>query len=171
MARGDERRAWQVLVNLLSNALKFSPLDSPVQLRVVDTETGEVRFEVEDHGPGVATEDQQRIFEKFSRATGTTAGGEGTGLGLYIARSLAHGQGGRIQVESEVGKGSTFTFVLPKAGGDVRPVAAVSGEHVPPGEAESQHVDEPRPEKPGGAQRGHRRRSVARSGARRWRRP
>jgi len=170
MAWGDEQRAWQVLANLLSNALKFSPAGTPVHLRVLDDDAGEVHFAVGDRGPGVAPEQLARIFEKFSRADGVVQG-EGTGLGLYIARSLAYGQGGRIQVESEVGKGSTFTFVLPKAGGDVRPVAAVSGEHAPPGEAESQHVDEPRPEKPGGAQRGHRRRSVARSGARRWRRP
>ena len=170
MAWGDEQRAWQVLANLLSNALKFSPAGTPVHLRVLDDDAGEVHFAVGDRGPGVAPEQLARIFEKFSRADGVVQG-EGTGLGLYIARSLAYGQGGRIQVESEVGKGSTFTFVLPKAGGDVRPVAAVSGEHAPPGEAEPQHVDEPRPEKPGGAQRGHRRRSVARSGARRWRRP
>lgn len=124
MARGDEQRSWQVLGNLLSNALKFSPADLLVHLRVVDTDTGEVRFEVEDHGPGVPVEDRDRIFEKFSRATHAPAPGEGTGLGLYIAQSLAQGQGGRILVESEVGEGSTFTLVLPKAGGDARPATS-----------------------------------------------
>jgi len=125
-AWGDEQRAWQVLTNLLSNALKFSPPDSAVELRVVDTSTGEVGFEVADHGPGVALEDHERIFEKFSRAGAADSplAGQGTGLGLYIARSLAQGQGGRIYIDSAVGQGSTFTFVLPKAGGDIRPIGS-----------------------------------------------
>ena len=174
MARGDERRAWQVLVNLLSNALKFSPLDSPVELRVVDTDTREVRFEVEDRGPGVAAEDQQRIFEKFSRARAATAGGEGTGLGLYIARSLASGQGGRIQVESELGQGSTFMFVLPKASDDVRPTESgeLEGEPKRAGQRTLHAVQDPeRRSSPRPDARGQRRRSVASVGARRREKP
>src|SRR5947209_10562166 len=66
-AWGDERRAWQVLANLLSNALKFSPADMPVRLRVLDNDAGEVHFSVEDRGPGVPPEELSRIFEKFSR--------------------------------------------------------------------------------------------------------
>jgi len=165
-AWGDERRAWQVLANLVSNALKFSPADAPVRLRVVDTSAGEVRFEVEDCGPGVSPEDQRRIFEKFSTVAAGRRG-EGTGLGLYIARSLADGQGGRIQVESKLGKGSTFTFVLPKAGGENRPG----------GSGELNEQAEPRPilrpvedspQADGRAiRRSHHRRAIARDGSRR----
>jgi PAS domain S-box-containing protein len=165
-AWGDERRAWQVLANLLSNALKFSPPDSPVQLRVIDTSAGEVRFEVEDCGPGVSIEDQKRIFEKFSRAAGASLRAEGTGLGLYIARSLADGQGGRIQLDSEVGKGSTFTFVLPKAGGESRLGGGKADEREEAGPT-LRAVDDPPPADARAMRRGHRRRSIARAGARR----
>src|SRR5436305_7809080 len=170
MARGDERRAWQVLANLLSNALKFSPPDSPVELRVIAAETGEVRFEVVDRGPGVAPEDQQRIFEKFSRAEGLFRGTEGTGLGLYIARSLADGQGGCMLVESEVGRGSTFTFILPRAGDDSRPGESGAGTSALADRPRLRSLDD-RPASEGHAnRRGGRHRSVARATARRrWR--
>ncbi len=128
-ARGDERRSWQVLVNLVSNALEFSPVDAPVRGRVLDTDTGEVHFAVEDRGPGVAPDDQERIFEKFSQGGGL--GAEGTGLGLYIAQSLARGQGGRINVRSELTKGSTFPFVVPEAGGESRPAATAADTPAP----------------------------------------
>jgi hypothetical protein len=156
MARGDEQRTWQVLGNLLSNALKFSSSDLLVHLRVVDTDTGEVRFEVEDHGPGVPVEDRDRIFEKFSRATDAAVRGDGTGLGLYIAESLAQGQGGRILVEGEVGEGSTFTLVLPKAGGDARPATSREADEAQEGQATLRSVDDP-PE----SERGRNRRARA----------
>jgi K+-sensing histidine kinase KdpD len=158
-----------VLANLVSNALKFSPPDSPVHLRVVDPDNGEVHFEVQDQGPGVDPEERERIFEKFSRARGAQRRGEGTGLGLYIARSLAHGQGGRIQVDSEVGEGSTFTFVLPKAGGDVQPAGS---EHREPREAPPTPVQPAEEGRASGAHdspRDRRHRSVARSVRNRWR--
>jgi PAS domain S-box-containing protein len=163
MAWGDERRAWQVLANLLSNALKFSPAASPVHLRVIDANAGEVHFQVEDHGPGVAPEDLHRIFEKFSRAGAPAASGEGTGLGLYIAQSLARGQGGRIQVDSELGNGSTFTLVLPKAGGDVRSAAADEVDDERGGPRLLHPVDDPPSSERREAHRGRRRRSVARA--------
>jgi len=166
-ASGDERRAWQVLANLVSNALKFSPPGMPVRLRVLDNDAGEVHFSVEDQGPGVPVEELSRIFEKFSRATGAPHG-DGTGLGLYIAQSLAHGQGGRIQVESEVGRGSTFTFVLPKAGGDVRP-ASRSADQAARRDEPGAGPDQPRTGDPRGPQHAHRRRAVAQVGARRFR--
>lgn len=170
MAWGDEQRAWQVLANLLSNALKFSPADAPVCLRVVDTHTGEVRFEVEDRGPGVPPEDQERIFDKFSRASAARGRSEGTGLGLYIARSLADGQGGRIHVESEIGRGSTFTFVLPKAGGESRPGAPGQGDHEVARPPAASSNDNPSSAPPASQPRARRHRSVARAGARRrWR--
>jgi signal transduction histidine kinase len=165
-AWGDEQRAWQVLTNLLSNALKFSPPDSPVELRV-DTSTGEVRFDVVDHGPGVAAEDHDRIFEKFSRAAAATApvSGEGTGLGLYIARSLAHGQGGRIHVESAIGRGSTFTFVLPEAGGDIRPIVSQETQEADVARQGLRPVDDPPASEPHSSTRDRSDRHVARSGA------
>jgi signal transduction histidine kinase len=169
MARGDERRAWQVLTNLVSNALKFSPPDAPVRLRVVDSESGEVRFEVEDRGPGVAPEDQVRIFEKFSRAEGILRGGEGTGLGLYIARSLADGQGGRILVESELGAGATFTFALPRAGDDARPMGGDDVELLE--RRDPRAVDDPPASKPRSTRQGPRHRWAARAGAKGRSRP
>lgn len=169
VAWGDEQRAWQVLANLLSNALKFSGPRSPVHLRIVDTSADEVRFEVEDHGPGLAPEDHQRIFEKFSR-TGEKGVGEGTGLGLYIAQSLAHGQGGRIHVESEMGEGSTFTFVLPKAGGDIRPAGPGTDEEAPAGQPAPFAVDDPERSRSRPNPRSRHHRSVAPAAARgRWR--
>jgi PAS domain S-box-containing protein len=163
-AWGDEQRAWQVLTNLLSNALKFSPPDSPVELRVVDTGTGEVGFEVADHGPGVAAEDHERIFEKFSRAAADTAPtpAQGTGLGLYIARSLAQGQGGRIYVDSAIGQGSTFTFVLPKAGGDIRPIGSREGAEAEVARPVLRAVEDP-PAEPRANTRDRRHRSVAKA--------
>src|SRR5947209_525119 len=168
LAWGDEQRAWQVLGNLLSNALKFSPADAHVRVRVIDT-ADEVHFAVEDHGPGVPPEELSRIFEKFSRASHTSRpASEGTGLGLYIARSLASGQGGRIEVESEIGTGSTFTFVLPKAGGNVRPAATESGAGAEGGDKTVRGPHQPATGESRRTSRGHRRRAIARVGARRW---
>jgi signal transduction histidine kinase len=110
--RGDERRLAQVLLNLVGNAIKF-------------TEAGEVRVEatagdgrflvaVTDTGPGIAAADQERIFEEFQQAdTSSTRKKGGTGLGLSIARRIVEMHGGRIWVESEPGKGSTFRFAVP----------------------------------------------------------
>ncbi|MBV8160407.1 MAG: PAS domain S-box protein [Acidimicrobiia bacterium] len=170
-AWGDERRAWQVLANLVTNALKFSPAGAPVLLRVIDTVSGEVHFAVEDRGPGVPADEQHRIFEKFSRVNRSGGGAsDGTGLGLYIAQSLAHGQGGRILIDSDVGVGSTFTFVLPKAGGDVQPVPG-SGGSEGAGRAMARppvlrSVDGPQSPEPRATQHRRRRRSVARAGKR-----
>jgi hypothetical protein len=141
-----------------------------VHLRIVNTTAGEVRFEVEDHGPGVSPEDQQRIFEKFSRAAGATLRGEGTGLGLYIARSLADGQGGRVHVESELGRGSTFIFVLPKAGGDIRPGGSGEDDRHDEPRPAPQPVEDGPPAEPRAIGRNHRHRSVASTSAPRpWR--
>jgi signal transduction histidine kinase len=111
-AAGDERATTQVLLNLLGNAVKF-------------TETGEVRLEVAaadgffrisvtDTGIGIAEADHQKIFEEFHQVEGvfTTKTG-GTGLGLAISKRIVELQGGRIEVESALGKGSTFTVTLP----------------------------------------------------------
>ncbi len=102
-----------MLVNLIENAVKYSPEGGPVVLRV-DTENGRLRVHVSDQGLGIARADQERIFEKFYRADPQLARGVGgTGLGLYISRELVQRMGGEIEVDSEPGRGSTFTVELP----------------------------------------------------------
>ena len=110
---GDAERLGQLLVNLLHNAVKFSAAgeDVTVGARLVE---GEVFIAVADHGVGIPSAEQARIFERFykvDRARNRSPGG--TGLGLAIARHIAEAHGGRIWVESEEGKGSTFTVALP----------------------------------------------------------
>jgi signal transduction histidine kinase len=110
---GDERKIKQILLNLLSNAVKFTPEGGRIGIsaRQVD---GSVEISVSDTGIGIAPEDQPKVFEEF-RQVGTDYAhkGEGTGLGLTLAKKFVELHGGRIWVESEVGRGSTFTFTLP----------------------------------------------------------
>ena len=110
--RGDEARLGQVLVNLVHNAVKFSPDGGEVTVRVRPDGDG-VRVEVVDHGIGIARADQPRIFERFYKADRARVRGGGTGLGLAISRHIVAAHGGRIGVESEEGRGSTFWFTLP----------------------------------------------------------
>jgi PAS domain S-box-containing protein len=109
----DPLRVGQVFTNLLSNALKYSPPDSPVDVTVQATSQDAV-VSVRDRGPGLAGEDQLRVFEPFHRVdnslTRTTGG---TGLGLYIARRMVEAMGGRVWVESQLGDGACFSFSLP----------------------------------------------------------
>jgi two-component system, NtrC family, sensor kinase len=109
---GDKRRITQVIFNLLSNAVKFAPSGSTVDVAAARTDD-EVRVSVSDHGPGVAPEDHGRIFEEFQQAAAGRERREGTGLGLALSKRLVELHGGRIWVDSEVGKGSTFVFALP----------------------------------------------------------
>jgi len=109
---GDERRIRQVVFNLLSNAVKFAPAGSTVDVSAARVD-GEVRISVSDSGPGIAPEDQARIFEEFQQAAAGKEQREGTGLGLALSRRLVELHGGHIWVDSEVGKGSTFAFTLP----------------------------------------------------------
>jgi signal transduction histidine kinase len=108
---GDERRIRQVIFNMLSNAIKFTPAGGSVGVTSARLD-GEVRVSVADTGPGIAAEDQERIFEEFQQ-TDLGAQREGTGLGLALSKRLIELHGGRIWVESELGKGSTFVFALP----------------------------------------------------------
>ena len=115
---GDERRIQQILNNLLSNAFKFTPAGGEITLSVRQTESGEYgryEFTVADTGIGMSPEFLRRIFEPYAREMrfGDRAA-SGTGLGMSITRSLAALMGGEIQVESEPGKGSRFTVVLPR---------------------------------------------------------
>jgi signal transduction histidine kinase len=112
--RGDAERLRQVLMNLLDNAIKYSPAGDAIEVRAY-SEDGHVRIDVSDHGPGVAPDDQRLIFEKFGRVTsGNTR--PGTGLGLFIARSIAEAHGGTLDVHSVPEHGSTFTLELPGPG-------------------------------------------------------
>jgi two-component system phosphate regulon sensor histidine kinase PhoR len=108
----DLDKVRQVLVNLVENAIKYSPDGGRVEVGAT-AHDGFVRFHVKDEGLGVAPEEQERIFEKFYRADPQmTRGVGGTGLGLYICKELIGRMGGRIWVEPNEGKGSTFAFEL-----------------------------------------------------------
>jgi len=111
-ANVDENRIMQVLANLLSNAAKFSSPDSEVILRI-SKENSKIRYAVIDTGCGIPKEKQSRLFERFFQVDGSdTRSKRGTGLGLAVVKAIVEKQGGQIQVESEVGKGSTFFFDL-----------------------------------------------------------
>ena len=109
---GDERRIKQVIFNLLSNAVKFTPAGGEVDVSATRA-NGEVRVSVADTGPGVAPEDRERIFEEFQQSETGVGLREGTGLGLALSKRYVELHGGRIWLESELGRGSTFTFALP----------------------------------------------------------
>jgi len=112
--RGDEARLGQVLINLLHNAVKFSPTGGDVTVRV-EARDGEVVTSVEDRGVGIPRALQGRVFERFYKVDRARVRGGGTGLGLSIARHVVEQHGGRIWVESEEGRGSTFSFAIPIA--------------------------------------------------------
>jgi signal transduction histidine kinase len=112
VVEGDERRIKQVIFNLLSNGVKFTPAGGAVDVRAVHV-NGEVRVSVTDTGPGIASEDHERIFEKFQQTDAGIEQREGTGLGLALSKRLIEFHGGRLWVESALGKGSTFVFTLP----------------------------------------------------------
>jgi len=109
---GDERKVKQVLLNLLSNALKFTPEGGRIDVGArLDGEMAEVS--VTDTGIGIAPTDQEAVFEEFRQVGTADKKVEGTGLGLALSRKFIELHGGRIWVTSEVGHGSTFTFTLP----------------------------------------------------------
>jgi signal transduction histidine kinase len=113
---GDHRRLEQALVNLVSNAQKFSPAGAEVEVRVA-SRAGLVRWQVVDRGPGIADADQARLFERFFVGRGDRSRArEGVGLGLPTALAIAQAHGGTIEVDSEVGHGSSFTLVVPADG-------------------------------------------------------
>jgi signal transduction histidine kinase len=111
LIRGDAERLRQVFGNLIDNAVKYSPAGEPVEVSVSQSNTT-VLVAVCDHGPGIGVDDQRLIFEKFGRVAGG-ASQPGTGLGLFIARSIAETHGGTIAVSSTLGHGATFTVKLP----------------------------------------------------------
>jgi signal transduction histidine kinase len=109
-ATGEFRRALQVLMNLLTNAIRYSPEGGMIWIRA-EQEGGVASIVIADQGKGIAPEDQGRIFDKFERVDQAEPGG--TGLGLYIARRLARAMGGDIGIDSAPGQGARFTFILP----------------------------------------------------------
>lgn len=111
-ATGNARRALQIVVNLIANAVRYSPLDAMIWVRV-EREGAVGAIIVGDQGKGIALADQARIFNKFERVDPLEAGG--SGLGLYIARRLARAMGGDVTVDSAPGHGARFVFTLPLA--------------------------------------------------------
>ena len=130
--RADRDRLIQVLINLLSNAVKFAPAGAGrVEVRAAHVGGG-LRVDVRDNGPGIGPADHPKVFERF-RQVGTVLGERpaGTGLGLPISKRIVEHFGGRLWVESALGRGATFSFVLPlappgSAGGD-EPSRALAG--------------------------------------------
>ncbi len=112
----DRRRIEQVLTNILSNAIKFTPKQGRIDITVTDTAAG-LQVCVADSGPGIPADDQAHIFDKFYVVT-DGRGLAGVGLGLYIARQLVELHGGQIWVESRPGQGSKFCFTLPQTEGE-----------------------------------------------------
>jgi signal transduction histidine kinase len=112
----DAARVKQILLNLVGNAIKFTPEAGKVWVRA-ESESGFARVEVGDNGPGIAPEEQERIFLEFEQIQPAARSGkpEGTGLGLALAKRFVEMHGGKLWVESEVGKGSRFIFTLPTA--------------------------------------------------------
>jgi signal transduction histidine kinase len=110
----DRSQVVRAIYNLLSNASKYSPTGSTVEMRAV-VMGNQARVEVADHGSGIPPEHQARLFERFFRVTSHRQM-PGVGLGLAIVKGIVEGHGGTVGVSSELGQGSTFWFTLPLAG-------------------------------------------------------
>jgi signal transduction histidine kinase len=109
----DERKLKQVLLNLISNAMKFTPDGGEIDIKAVGRDGG-IEISVSDTGPGISEEEQKLIFEEFHQGSAEyVQGKEGTGLGLTLSRKFVEMHGGRIWVSSQQGKGATFTFTIP----------------------------------------------------------
>jgi len=114
--RADQEKAQQILINLLTNAVKFTPSGERVAVDAARDGDGRVMLRVSDTGVGIGADECERIFEPFVQArSGERRQAEGTGLGLAISRDLARAMGGDLTAESEPDAGATFTFVLPTA--------------------------------------------------------
>jgi len=114
VVRGDRRRLQQALLNLLNNAVKYSPRGGNIAIIAAPTKEGQAKVSVHDEGIGIRAEDIPKLFNKFTRLFDKRAMNiGGSGLGLFITRSIVEAHGGHMTVESEWGKGSAFSFVLP----------------------------------------------------------
>ncbi|MCI1189491.1 ATP-binding protein [Hymenobacter sp. DH14] len=111
-ARADVEKTTWVLINLLANAIRYSPVGAALTVRAA-LAGAFVQVSVQDHGPGIAPEHHEKIFQRFAQLPDKSGYRGGSGLGLSIAREFITTQGGRLWVESELGSGSTFSFTLP----------------------------------------------------------
>jgi signal transduction histidine kinase len=115
--KADRSALGQIVDNLISNAVKYSPLGTTVRIAVTRLEGGRICLSVRDHGPGVKPDEMPRLFDKYTTLSARpTAGEVSTGLGLSIVRELAHLMGGRVWCESKPGEGAVFYVELPEAG-------------------------------------------------------
>ncbi len=112
--QADETRIQQVLLNLLNNAIQFTPQDGRIRVKV-RTEEDTVVIEVRDNGPGISKAQQEHVFEPYRRTVGERKDSGGLGLGLALCRTLVELHGGQIWIKSKLSKGSTFAFTLPLA--------------------------------------------------------
>jgi len=113
LVSGDRSRLEQVMVNLLENAIKYSPQGGQIEVRVERLD-GDARVSVTDHGIGIPAPEQSRLFQRFFRATtATTRNYGGLGIGLFVSNEIVLRHGGHFEVKSEPGRGSRFSFVLP----------------------------------------------------------
>jgi DNA-binding response OmpR family regulator len=127
----DSDRFQQVVINLMSNACKFSPRGGVVEIAAARGDGGRLRISVTDHGKGIPPEFQERIFEKFAQAdASSTRQKGGTGLGLSISKAIVERHGGRIWFESEPGVATTFAFDLPEWGGATAEPDALGGARI-----------------------------------------
>lgn len=110
----DVDRIEQVIANFLTNAIKYTPAGGPIVV-VVETNASEAMVKVTDSGIGIPESAQSRLFERYFRAPGSEKAAKGIGLGLYVTKRLVEAHGGKVEVTSEVGKGSTFSFTVPLA--------------------------------------------------------
>lgn len=128
LVRGDPTRLHQAIANLVGNALKYAPKDSPVRI-AVRSRPGGAEVSVADDGPGIPAADQALLFEPFRRAPGADRAGSGAGLGLFIAERIVHAHGGRIELHSRPGEGTLFRLLFPPA--DAAPDAVPALRHEP----------------------------------------
>jgi signal transduction histidine kinase len=114
MANADRSRVEQVLLNLLSNANKYSPEGKKISV-VSAVDEGEWRIEVRDNGIGISSDDQHRIFDDFEQVYSRGPNSGGTGLGLALVKRFVEMHGGHVEVASRPGEGSTFAITFPRS--------------------------------------------------------
>jgi signal transduction histidine kinase len=136
VVRGDPARLRQVFENVIGNAIKYSPKEQPVDVRVTETDRT-VRVAVHDRGIGIPADEMRFLFERYTRASNAKRSPiKGTGLGLYVAKTLVERHGGNIQVRSALDEGSTFTVILPRmrdgVGGLLRVLVVTGDENLGP---------------------------------------